>query len=251
MCATLDRTDIKAHTLHWTQLRCNFHEVLFVACARLVSSPKLETETASQHSAFRSRWANCVAGWKQQHQRFELSCSVATQFWKWPLASCKSKVKSPKPSNPEPKLHLRAHPLPFSCEQRPSSWKAPCNLNAMNHRVRAATFKENQCFFMFLCTSSTIRIAFRILPSSRSGDIALDRCPVVKSKIHEHPTPLLSDLSDLVINPLNPRDSINSRTTMAHRHRNMPQKYLRHLKTSDMNSLDSLDSLDSGFGLFA
>ena len=35
---------------------------------------------------------------------------------------------------------------------------------------------------------------------------------------------------------------------MAHRHRNMPQKYLRHLKTSDMNSLDSLDS---GFGLFA
>ena len=147
MCATLDRTDIKAHTLHWTQLRCNFHEVLFVACARLVSSPKLEIETASQHSAFRSRWANCVAGWKQQHQRFELSCSVATQFWKWPLTSCKSKVKSPKPSNPEPKLHLRAHSLPFSCEQRPSSWKAPCNLNAMNHRVRAATFKENQCFF--------------------------------------------------------------------------------------------------------
>ena len=96
-------------------------KALFVARARLVSPPKLETETASQHSACCSRRANCFALWKQQHPRFELSCSVATQFWTWPLTACKSKVKSPKPSNPEPKLHLRAHSLPFSCEQRPSS----------------------------------------------------------------------------------------------------------------------------------
>ena len=48
--------------------------------------------------------------------------------------------------------------------------------------------RKNQSFFLFLCTSSsTIRIAFRILPSSRSGDIALHRCLVVGPKIYEHP----------------------------------------------------------------